>query len=369
VKRAPLLSALQAFLSLEAASALALLGSAVAAFAWANLEPHSYATVFGPTARFVIDDGLMTLFFFVVGMEIKRELTDGALASRAKALLPAAAALGGMVVPALVYVLFNAGSEARAGWGVAMATDVAFCIAVLKLQGSRVPHALLAFVTALAIFDDIGGIAAIALFYGASIHWVPLAGAAAVGGALYALNRRGVVNGWAWAAAGAALWLTLHESGIHSTLSGVALGLAMPRTVLDRFLHRWHPWAAWLVMPLFALGSAGVELGHLPRGVLTAPVTLGIALAFVVGKPLGIFTVTLAAVKLKLAPMPEGTSLPALLGASMAAGIGFTVALFIATLAFTDPALLALAKVGIVCGSVVSGLLGSAVLRTAHRST
>jgi NhaA family Na+:H+ antiporter len=225
-----------------------------------------------------------------------------------------------------------------------------------------VPHALIAFVTALAIFDDIGGIIVIALFYGRAVHWEWLGAAAAVGAGLFALNRRNVSSGWAWAAAGVALWLALHESGLHATLSGVALGLAVPHDRLAVFVKRWHPWAAYLVMPLFALASSGVELSHLPARALVSPVALGIAAALVFGKPVGIFGVTVALVKLKLAPMPEGATLPSLLGVSMAAGIGFTVALFIATLGFTDPELLELAKLGILCGSAASGLLGSAVL-------
>ncbi len=290
-----------------------------------------------------------------------------------------------------------------------MATDIAFCIGVLTLLKSRVPHALIVFVTALAIFDDIGGILVIAIFYGEGMHLAWLLGAAAVSGALLLMNRAQVRSAPAYAAGGLALWYALHHGGIHATLAGVVLGLVIParprrrsREVLSelarhaegllrkapdeeldsaavlrieehledleapvaRFIHALHPWVAYLIMPLFALANSGVDLRGLEPSQLVGPVAVGTGAALFLGKLLGIFLFTLGAVKPGLAPVPGNSSLPKLFGVSVVAGIGFTVALFIAGLAFpTHPELLDQAKVGILAGSLLSGLVGAAVLR------
>jgi len=300
----------------------------------------------------------------------------GELASPARAALPAVAALGGMVVPALVYLAFNAGGPGQPGWGIPMATDIAFCIGLLTLLGRRVPRGLVVFVTALAIFDDVGGILVIALFYGSGIAWGWLGAAAALTAGLAGMGRAGVRSGWGWAAAGALLWYALHQAGIHATIAGVVTALAVPaRTAdpaldpaleppLDRLLHRLHPWIAFGVMPLFALLNSGVEVRGMPPEALASAVSVGTGAALVAGKLVGIFTFTAVAVRLGLAPMPGGASLVKLLGAAAVAGIGFTVALFIAGLAFPGrPDLLAEAKVGILAGSLVAGLGGGLVLR------
>jgi NhaA family Na+:H+ antiporter len=419
---AAVVAPLQTFFRLEAASGLLLLGCAAVALAWANLAPGSYRALFsapltvgaaGAAARFtvleLVNDGLMTVFFAVVGMEIKRELVQGELRTARRASLPIVAAVGGMVVPALLYTGWNAGGPGAAGWGIPMATDIAFCIGVLTLLGRRVPRALVVFVTALAIFDDLGGILVIALFYGSGLHagWL-LAAAAAIAGAV-TLGRMRVASALAWTAATAALWVTLHGAGIHATLAGVVVGLAVParprrplrevfqelsahsrdlaraaadearddaaasaieerleelESPLGRFVHALHPWVAFGVMPLFALANSGVALAAVERSQLLGPVTVGTAVALLAGKPLGIFLFTAAAVRLGLAPMPGGATRPKLLGVAMVAGIGFTVALFIAGLAFPgDPRLLDEAKLGILAGSLVSGIVGAAVLR------
>jgi NhaA family Na+:H+ antiporter len=418
---------IQAFFRLEAASGVVLLACALAALAWANLGGiHSYRAVLetglsvgvgGLVARFtlleLVNDGLMTVFFFVVGMEIKRELVDGELRTFSRAILPAIAALGGMIVPAAIYAALNHGGPGRPGWGIPMATDIAFTIGVLALLRSRVPRALVVFVTALAIFDDIGGILVIALFYGHGVDAAWLAGAGGVGLGLAAMSRAHVRGGLAWTAAGAALWYALHRAGIHATIAGVVLGLAIPaRTrrplgvVLDelarhaarcaqrrqdqaldaaevlaieerledveapltRFVHALHPWVAFGIMPLFALVNSGVHVAGLERGQLLGRVALGTALGLLVGKQLGIFAFSLAAVKLGVGTLPTATTLPKLFGASVVAGIGFTVALFIATLAFPGaPALLDEAKVGILAGSLAAGLLGAAALMLTAR--
>jgi NhaA family Na+:H+ antiporter len=350
----------------------------------------------------------MTVFFAVVGMEIKRELVLGELRTLAQASLPLVAAIGGMVVPAAIYLAFNHDGPGRPGWGIPMATDIAFCIGVLTLLRSRVPHALVVFVTALAIFDDIGGILVIAIFYGHGIDVAWLLGAAGAAAALVLAGRAHVSSGVVYTALGALLWLALHHGGIHASIAGVVAGLAIPaRTLrppgeaiealarhaatlaggrrdegldsaailgieerleelespLGRFVHLLHPWVAFGIMPLFALANSGVDLRGLDASALAGPVTLGTGLALVVGKLVGIFVLTSLAVRAGLAPMPGGVSHAKLLGAATVAGIGFTVALFIAGLAFPDaPGLLDQAKVGILAGSLVAGLLGAGLL-------
>jgi NhaA family Na+:H+ antiporter len=414
---------IQAFFRLEAASGILLLACAVAALAWVNLfgEEGYHAVFESPIAiglgdravRFsvhaLVNDGLMTIFFFVVGMEIKRELVSGELRTRSQAILPLVAALGGMVVPAAIYLAFTAGGPGQRGWGIPMATDIAFAIGVLTLLRSRVPYALVVFLTALAIFDDIGGILVIALFYGSGLdaRWLGFAVAVAV--LLWTMHRRYVRNGFLWAIAGALLWYALHGAGIHATIAGVVLGFAIParplrplplvlrgladhaealaRTCgnesldaqavlgieerledleapLTRFIHALHPFSSFVVMPVFALANSGVAIaGGSGAAGLTGAVGAGIAVALVVGKPLGIFGFTWVAVKLGLAKVPGDASTAKLFGVSVVAGIGFTVALFIASLAFADDAaLLDQAKLGILAGSFVAGLGGAILL-------
>jgi NhaA family Na+:H+ antiporter len=379
---------LQAFFQLEAASGIVLFACAVGALAWVNLGGgDAYRAIFGlelsvgagaAAARFtllsLVNDGLMTIFFFVVGMEVKRELVIGELRTPARALLPAIAAVGGMVVPAALYHALNRGGEGAAGWGIPMATDIAFCIGCLRLLRRRVPHALLVFVTALAIFDDIGGILVIAIFYGSGLHGAWLGAAAAIGVALAVLSRLRVGSGVAYALAGAALWYALHHAGIHATIAGVAVGLAVPARMardagpeleppLDRFVHALHPWVAFGVMPLFALANSGVDLSSLEASQLTGPIALGTGLGLFAGKQAGIFAFAFAATRLGVSPVPGGASTLKLLGVSIVAGIGFTVALFIANLAFPGaPALLDEAKFGIIAGSLASGLVGCVLL-------
>jgi NhaA family Na+:H+ antiporter len=413
----------QAFLRLEAASGILLLACAVLALALANSAASAaYQAVFsapielaaGPLrARFtlaaLVNDGLMTVFFFVVGMEIKRELVVGELRTVPQALLPVVAALGGMLLPAAIFAAFNWGTPALRGWGIPMATDIAFCVGVLTLLRSRVPAALVVFVTALAIFDDIGGILVIAIFYGHGLSVAWLAAAAALAAALVGMGRLYVRSGVAYAIAAAALWYALHHAGIHATIAGVVAGLAMPartrsppRQVLEelaahaarlvrsaadeeldsaaileveerleeleaplsRLVHLLHPWVAFGVMPLFALANSGVDLRALDPSQLTGRLAVGIAAALFAGKAVGIFAFTWAAVRLGIAPMPGGVRAAKLLGVAIVAGIGFTVALFIAGLAYADsPQTLDQAKVGILAGSLLSGLVGALVLR------
>jgi NhaA family Na+:H+ antiporter len=418
---------IQAFLRLEAASGILLLTCAVAALAIANSgASDAYGAILGAPlelaagplrARFtvsaLINDGLMTIFFFVVGMEIKRELAVGELRTLPQAMLPLIAAVGGMLLPAAIFLAFNLGGPGQAGWGIPMATDIAFCVGVLTLLKSRVPHALIVFVTALAIFDDIGGILVIALFYGHGLSVLWLLAAAGVVAGLALMSRAYVRSGFAYAIMGALLWYALHHGGIHATIAGVVLGLAIParpksrpRHVLEelarhaaelvrksadeeldsaaimeveerledleapvaRFIHLLHPWVAFGIMPLFALANSGVDLRALEPAQLTGRLAVGTAIALFVGKQIGIFSLTWAAVRLGIAQLPSGASSAKLLGVATVAGIGFTVALFIAALAYPeDPALLDQAKVGILAGSLVSGVVGAAILRLTAR--
>ncbi len=417
---------LAAFFRMEAASAILLLAAALAALAWANLAGESYrALVHAPialrvgpldaafSAHALVNDGLMTLFFFVVGMEIKHELAVGELRAPGRAALPAVAALGGMLVPAAIYLAWNAGGEGAHGWGIPMATDIAFAIGVLAIVGARVPHGLVVFVTALAIFDDIGGILVIAVFYGSGVSLPWLGAGAAVAVALGALSRWHVGSGVVWAAGGVALWWTFHGAGVHPTIAGVALGLLVParprvpqgeviaalaaqagtlaaavadeprdmeavvaieqalearQPVLTRLTTVLHPWVAYGIVPAFALVNSGVELSGLGSDRVLGRVALGTATALVAGKLVGIFAFTAAAVKLRLAPLPGDAGWTRLAGASAVAGIGFTVALFIAGLAFPGrPDLLDEAKLGILGGSLVAGVAGALVLRATAR--
>jgi NhaA family Na+:H+ antiporter len=373
---------IQAFLRLEAASSWLLLGSALLALAWANsplawvhraLFDHPLALGgLHATALDVIDEGLMALFFFLVGMEIKRELAVGELSSVGRAVLPGLAAIGGMLAPAAVYLAFNRSGPAARGWGVPMATDIAFAIGLLVAFRSKVPQALIAFLTALAIFDDLGGILVIALFYGGALDPRFLAVAAAITVALFAVGRSRRPHPLAFAVLGAALWVAFGHGGIHATMSGVVTGLLVParasRACPESPLERWervlHPWVAYLVVPLFALGNGGLSLSGLTRAEVFSPVAIGVTLALLVGKPLGILAFTLLGTRAKVAPLPGQDRRLALVGTALTGGIGFTVALLIAELAFgADARLLAQAKLGILAGSVLSAVAGALVLR------
>jgi NhaA family Na+:H+ antiporter len=404
--QAVVLDPLRAFTRMEASGGLVLFVAALLAFGLANSPWQDAFLGFWETkvqfavgdlgseatVKLVIDDALMAVFFLVVGMEIKRELVEGELRTPRQALLPAVAALGGMVVPAGVYLAFNLGTEGARGWAIPMATDIAFSIGCLTLLGNRVPHALLVFLTALAIFDDIGGILVIAVFYGQGVSlegllWV-VAGALAV----FAMARLSVQNAALYALGGIALWVAFHHAGLHATLAGVVLGLLVPahaRAKLDvgkpldtsdllhvkdrlreavpplqRFEHALHPWVAYGVMPIFALANSGVPLAGMSARDMTAPIFLGTVVGLFLGKQLGVLAFTWFAVKANLAPVPGGARWAQVHGVSTVAGIGFTVALFIANLAFSSaPNLLNEARLGVLVGSLLSGVFGMLRLR------
>jgi Na+:H+ antiporter, NhaA family len=316
-----------------------------------------------------INDGLMAIFFLVVGAEIKRELVEGELSSRKRAALPAIAALGGMIVPAAIYVVVSRGQpDMLAGWAIPAATDIAFALAAVSVVGRRVPASLKIFLLALAIIDDLGAIVVIAVFYTNDLSPIALLLAAAVLAVMLALNRFGIGKVWPYAVLGVVLWILVLKSGVHATLAGVATALAVPlrakdgRAPLTNLEHRLHPWSSFLVMPLFGFANAGLDLGAVSLHQLTGGVAGGVALGLCLGKQLGIFGAAALAIRLRLAEKPSDASWTGLYGVGLLAGIGFTMSLFIGTLAWQDGSHAAEVRLGVLVGSLLSAAAGIAVL-------
>ena len=371
------------------------------------------------TLRHWVNDGLMAVFFFVVGLEIKRELLVGELASPRQAALPAIAALGGVLVPAGIYAVLNRGTAGAQAWGIPMATDIAFALGVLALLGDRIPLGLKVFLTALAIVDDIAAVLVIAIFYTVQVHWVALGAAAVILVVLLAANRLGARRPVIYGVLGLALWVAVFESGVHATVAGVLLALTIPATTridpraflqrsratltaferagsdeetgasiltngerqealaeledvvegagapLHRMEHVLHPWVAFAIMPLFALANAGVRIEGDLGVALGNCVTLGVMLGLVLGKQLGVTLGAWLAMRSGLTDLPEGVSWRHIYGAGWLAGIGFTMALFVADLAYADPGeagLLTAAKLGILVASLIAGVCGWVIL-------
>jgi NhaA family Na+:H+ antiporter len=371
-------SSFQAFIKNEAAGGYVLMVAAALALIVANspLAPTYFAAlhagVAGVSVHHAINDGLMVLFFLLVGLEIKREVLAGQLSSFADILLPGAAALGGVALPALIYLAFNARHpESVAGWAIPSATDIAFALGVLALLGPRVPTSLKVFLTAIAIIDDLAAIVIIALFYTEQLNGLALAGAGAVLLALVALNRLKVLALWPYLLLGAALWFLVLKSGIHATLAGVALALTIPlreggRSPLHRLEHALHKPVAFGITPLFGFANAGLSFAGVGLASLLAPVPLGVALGLFLGKPAGVFGVAFGLIKLGLAQPPRGASPVQLFGVAVLCGVGFTMSLFIGGLAFANPALIDATKIGVLAGSLASALLGLVILRLAR---
>ena len=425
-----LLRPIQRFVKAEASSGILLVICAVVALVWANsawadsyhnlwqtkftISVGSY--VLSKSLILWINDGLMAIFFFVVGLEIKREILVGELSSPRLAALPIAAAIGGMVLPAMLYLAFNVGQPGAVGWGIPVATDIAFALGIMSLLGKRVPLSLKVFLTAVAIVDDIGAILVITLFYTSKLSWMSLAVGAGFLIALFLSNRAGIYHPTIYAILGIGLWLALLKSGVHATIAGVLLAMMIPsrpRINVEGFLadshlslkeferyaatktdtltnrHQWtvlqslesacrqvvsplqrmehalHPWSAYVIIPVFALANAGVALD---RGVFTAytsPITLGTMVGLIVGKQLGILLTVWLMVEHGLAAKPEGVSWQQIYGVGWLAGIGFTMSLFIANSAFGDTPLLTMAKAGILAASLISAVVGWIILRGA----
>ncbi len=416
---------LRAFMHAEASGGIVLIIAALAALIWANSPwSDSYTSLWetkvtiGPagfqlseTMLHWVNDGLMAIFFFVVGLEIKREVLVGELASMRQAAVPAAAALGGMLVPAMIYVAITAGRNGANGWGIPMATDIAFALGVLALLGRRVPDSLRIFLTALAIVDDLGAVLVIAIFYTSEIAWGPLGAAAVFLIALVALNRLGARKPLTYAIVGIGLWVALLQSGVHATIAGILLALTIParnyvdtdefsrraskalddfakagesgtqtltnaeqqaalseiedlsarvQSPLQRLEHALHPWVAFVIVPLFALANAGAKLGG-GTGFFQ-PVTIGVLAGLVIGKQIGITGACWIAARSGIARLPRGMTWWHVYGAAWLGGIGFTMSLFIASLGFGEGSLLDSAKLGILAASLVAGIGGWTIL-------
>ena len=410
-----LVDPLRDFLHTEAAGGLVLLAATVVALGWANspfavgyegLWARELTIGAAPLAvtedlKHWVNDGLMAVFFLVVGLEIKRELVAGELRRLRTAALPVVAALGGMVLPALVFLGLVSDEEGRGGWGTPMATDIAFAVGVLALFGSRVPAGLKLLVLSVAIVDDIGAIVVIAVVYSTGLAWGPLAAAVGLLAAIAVLHRIGVVWWPLHVLLGLGVWLATYASGVHATIAGVALGLLVPTRPLvrhlsvslgdsevelsapvvrwvrlhvqetvsaaERLAHSLHPWTSFAVVPLFALANAGVPLSQASlAAAVGSPVTLGVAVGLVTGKLVGISGGAWLALRLRIGALPEGVTSRQVVAVAAVAGIGFTVSLFIAGLAYpTTPALQDQARVGILAGSVLAAALGALLL---HRS-
>jgi NhaA family Na+:H+ antiporter len=385
----------QEFAKLEASGGILLIGCTVVALVWAN-SPwatnyfHLWHTnlTFGLAGKnlsgplhFWINDGLMAVFFLLVGLEIKRETLVGELASFRKAALPVAAAIGGMLVPAAIYGLFNRGGPGLPGWGIPMATDIAFALGVLVLLGNRIPVSLRVFLAALAIADDIGAVLVIAFFYTEQISWIHLAVAGLFFAALIAMNRVGARHPLVYAVLGAGLWLAFLESGIHATVAGVLLAVTIPARqridsrvflahsgkVLDespmlQFEHALAPWVSYVIMPVFALANAGVGLGVGAASAVVSPISLGVIFGLALGKPIGIVGSSWLVTRTGTASIPDDVNWRQILGVGVLGGIGFTMSLFVANLAFGPKPMLETAKIGILVASIISGVAGAIIL-------
>ncbi|MCB7136601.1 Na+/H+ antiporter NhaA [Cellulosimicrobium marinum] len=412
----PLAPSLRSFLATEAGGAVLLLAATVVALVWANSAwAGAYEDLWHTTAGWHVgawsfemdlhhwvNDAAMAVFFLVIGLEINREVTSGELRNRRTVAVPALGALGGLAVPALLFLAFNAGTPAQHGWGIVMSTDTAFLVGVLALFGPRCPDQLRLFLLTLAVVDDIGAITVMAIFYTDDV-WLPgLAVAVVLVAAMLALRWLGVWQLAPYVLVGIGLWGAVYASGVHATLAGVLVGLLVPSrparpddvAVVPRYAKRLaqettaerehltelaaraaiapserlqrvlHPWSAYLVVPVFGLANAGVALdAETLRTAATSPLTIGVAVALVAGNAIGIFGASTLALRMGLGDLPGRVRYSHLLGGSILAGIGFTISLFIAELAFDDEALVEQAKIGILAGSLVAAVLGSVALR------
>lgn len=380
-----LVSMLREFLDSEAAGGLILMAAAALALIVANspLAEAYFSTLhayLGPlSVSHWINDGLMAVFFLLVGLEIKREMLDGQLSTWPRRVLPGIAAAGGMAVPALVYVAINRNNPAAlSGWAIPTATDIAFALGVLSLLGSRVPGSLKIFLTALAIIDDLGAVLIIAVFYTSGLSLTYLGAAFAVIALLVVLNRMRVLTLLPYIVLGVVLWVLVLKSGVHATLAGVALALTIPLKIssgsghdldhspLHRLEHGLHKIVPFFVIPIFGFANAGVSLGGLSAAALVEPLTLGVAAGLVAGKLVGVFGSSALAIRLGFADLPVNAGWLHMIGISLLCGIGFTMSLFIGLLAFaSEVALQDAVKVGILAGSLIAALVGAAVLLVA----
>jgi len=369
---------------LEVTGAIVLVAATVAALvlatwigadAWHHAWERELAVISGGRFRLGlsfhhwVNDGLMALFFLLVGLELKRELLVGELANPVDAALPVIAAIGGMAIPALIFAAFNAGTPTAAGWGIPMATDIAFAIGILRLLGDRVPRSLVVFLTALAIADDLGAVLVIAIFYSAHLDFHALRACAALFVLLVIFNRAGVRIVLPYLLVGAMLWYYMLASGVHATIAGVLVASTIPRRrTMQRLEHALAPWVAFIIVPLFALANAGIDLSTIAwSDAFSSALTAGVIAGLVAGKFIGVSAFSWAGVRLGLGRLPEGVGWRQVMGAAWLAGIGFTMSLFIAQLAFAQPEQVESAKLGILVASLAAAAAGVAWLWVAAR--
>ncbi len=422
-----IISPVNKFIHLEYTSGIVLLISVVVAILWANSSFHdSYHHLWeldlsvgfaghelNKPLHVWINDGLMAIFFFVIGLELKREFMDGELSTFAKALLPMSAALGGMIVPALIYLLFNLTSGADHGWGIPMATDIAFALALLSMAGKHIPSSVKVFLSALAVADDLGAVLVIAFFYTASVNFLALGIAGIFLVLLIIGNKMGVRSSAFYLILGICVWIGFLLSGVHATIAGVLVAFTIPavtkidevvystnlrklsyefeqeipnnstlttpqqhktiqhvkslslaaETPLQKIEHGLHPWVAFVIMPLFALANSGIFIGADFFSAIVNPVSMGVAVGLVVGKFIGILLFTWAMIKFGFGKLPDQATWRHIIGLALLAGIGFTMSMFISGLAFQNPAFIEQAKYGILIASILAGILGTLVLR------
>jgi Na+:H+ antiporter, NhaA family len=348
------------FRKLESASGIVLLVASALALVFANSPlAESYQLMLAPFS-FAINDGLMAVFFLLVGLEIKREILEGELSTRASAALPLVAALGGIATPAIIYSMFNWGSYEMRGWAIPSATDIAFSLGVLALAGSRVPASLKIFLMAVAVIDDLAAVIIIALFYTEQLAPQGLMMSLGCLIVLWGLNRC-VTRLWPYLLAGAALWFSLWQASVHPTIAGVLLGAMIPLPLARNLIHRLHPWVAFGIMPVFAFANAGVSLSGVSAVQLLQPLPLGIALGLFIGKQLGIFIPSLLWVRVTRTALPAASWLQ-FYSVCMIAGIGFTMSLFIGTLAFPENDAQHYVRLGVIIGSLLSAIFGYILL-------
>ncbi|EOW9330639.1 TPA: Na+/H+ antiporter NhaA [Vibrio cholerae] len=367
------------FFKMESAGGILLVIAAAIAMVIANsamgegYQAFLHTYVFGMSVSHWINDGLMAVFFLLIGLEVKRELLEGALKSRETAIFPAIAAVGGMLAPALIYVAFNFNDPAAIqGWAIPAATDIAFALGIMALLGKRVPVSLKVFLLALAIIDDLGVVVIIALFYSSDLSTIALTIGFIMTGVLFMLNAKHVTKLSIYLVAGLILWFAVLKSGVHATLAGVVIGFAIPlkgnkgeHSPLKHLEHALHPYVAFAILPVFAFANAGISLQGVSLAGLTSMLPLGVALGLFLGKPLGIFSFSWAAVKLGVAKLPEGINFKHIFAVSVLCGIGFTMSIFISSLAFgqANEAYDTYARLGILMGSTTAALLGYSLLR------
>ncbi|NMF07258.1 Na+/H+ antiporter NhaA [Clostridium beijerinckii] len=375
------------FFKNESSSGLVLLFCAIIAIIIANSNfssmynniIHTYITIgykdfsLSMSVLHWINDGLMAIFFLVVGMEIKREIVFGELKSFKKTILPVSAAIGGMVVPAIIYVLFNFNQPTIMGWGIPMATDIAFALGILSLVGKKAPKGIIIFLTALAIVDDLGAIIVIAIFYTSEISWIALILGLIIFLAIILANKFNIKNKWFYIVFGIMLWICFLKSGVHATIAGVLFGMGLPigknmeefrTSILYRFEHFLTPLSSFIIMPIFALANSGItiDINSLSTAIIS-PVSLGIIFGLFIGKQIGIFGASYILVKLKLAKLPSKVTKRHLYGASVLGGIGFTMSLFVSSLSFTEESVLSMAKISIIIASILSAAFGAVIFK------